>query len=80
MNSYQQRQEAVQRFLKGEHVTHIAIVFKKSRKWVHHWINQYNLRTDELSWFKDRSKAPKKTLQLYPLSWRRKFCKSERNW
>ena len=61
MNSYQQRQEAVQRFLKGEHVTHIAMVFKKSRKWVHHWINQYNLRTDELSWFKDRSKAPKKS-------------------
>lgn len=32
MKQFQQRQEAVERFLNGEKVTQIALVFKKSRK------------------------------------------------
>lgn len=57
MKQYQQRQEAIERFLRGEKVAHISILLKKSRKWVHHWINQFNNRKDEENWFKDQSKA-----------------------
>ena len=58
MKEYQQRQEAVDRYFKGEKVKHIARSLSKSRKWVHHWIKRFNDRTDEDSWFKDQSKAP----------------------
>lgn len=65
MNEYQQRQEAVDRYLKGEKATHIARSFNKSRKWVHHWIKRFKNRTDDASWFKNESKAPVKvTLSL----------------
>ena len=60
MNQYQQRQSAIAKFLAGGKVSQIALEFKKSRKWVHHWILQFNNRTNEHDWFKDRSKAPKK--------------------
>ena len=58
MKEYQQRQEAVERYFKGEKVTHIARSLSKSRKWVHHWIKRFNDRTAEDDWFRDQSKSP----------------------
>lgn len=58
MKEYQQRQEAVDRFFKGEKVTHIARSLSKSRKWVHHWIKRFNNKIGDDHWFKDESKAP----------------------
>lgn len=58
MKEDQQRQEAIDRYLKGEKVTHIAHSLKKSRKWVHHWIKRFNNRTQDDDWFKSESKAP----------------------
>ena len=60
MKEYQQRQEAVNRYLQGEKVTTIAGTLGKSRKWVHHWINRYKQKNDNGNWFKDESRSPKK--------------------
>ena len=60
MKEYQQRQEAVERYFKGEKVTHIARSLSKSRKWVHHWIKRFNNSAGNDHWFKDESKAPLK--------------------
>lgn len=60
MKEYQQRQEAVKRYLAGEKVTIIAGSVNKSRKWVHHWINRYKANSGDNNWYKDQSKAPKK--------------------
>lgn len=59
MNEYQQRQEAIAQYISGETATRIAVKFKKSRKWVYHWIKRYKDRIGETEWFKDESKAPK---------------------
>lgn len=61
MNEHQQRQEAISMYLRGVKATHIAYRFKKSRKWVHHWVNRYKNRNGESDWFADESKAPKQT-------------------
>ncbi len=45
--------------MKGESVSSIASVLRRSRKWVYHWINRYERRSSESDWFKDESKAPK---------------------
>jgi hypothetical protein len=60
MKEYQQRQEAVKRYLQGEKVTTIALSAGKSRKWVHHWIKRYKSNPAVINWFEDESKAPKK--------------------
>jgi len=60
MKEYQQRQEAVKRYLQGEKVATIARSVGKSRKWVHHWIKRYKSSPDAVNWFEDESKAPKK--------------------
>ena len=60
MKEYQQRQEAINQYLKGEKVTSIAGLMGKSRKWVHHWIKRYKRGCGNENWFKDESKAPKK--------------------
>ncbi len=60
MKEYQQRQEAVKRYLQGEKVATIARSVGKSRKWVHHWIRRYKSSPDAVNWFEDESKAPKK--------------------
>lgn len=60
MKEYQQRQEAINRYLEGEKVTHIASSIGKSRKWVHHWIKRYKNNSGDENWFTDESKAPKK--------------------
>jgi transposase len=60
MREYQQRQEAVNRYLQGEKITSIAQSLSKSRKWVHHWINRFKQKNDNGHWFKDESKSPKK--------------------
>jgi putative transposase len=60
MREYQQRQEAVNRYLGGEKITKIAHSLRKSRKWVHHWINRFNQKKADQIWYKDESKAPKK--------------------
>jgi len=60
MKEFQQRQEAVSRYLKGEKVTSIAFSTGKSRKWVHHWINRYKSNPGKINWFEDENKAPKK--------------------
>jgi putative transposase len=59
MNEYEQRQEAINRYLLGEKISKIAHSFGKSRKWVHHWINRFKQKKDDASWYKDESKAPK---------------------
>lgn len=61
MNDDQLRQEAIDRYLKGEKVAHIAISLKRSRKWVHHWINRFKDAPDNNHWFVSESKAPKKS-------------------
>jgi len=61
MKEYQQRQEAINRYLNGEKVALIARSFGKSRKWLHHWIKRYNQDPGNSNWFEDESKAPKKT-------------------
>lgn len=60
MKQYQQRQEAVSKYLIGEKVTTIAHSVGKSRKWVHHWIKRYKSNPGNENWFKDESKTPKK--------------------
>lgn len=59
MNEYEQRQEAINRYLGGEKITKIARSLNKSRKWLHHWINRYNQKKDDINWYRDESKAPK---------------------
>lgn len=59
MKEYQQRQEAVNRYLQGEKVATIARLMGKSRKWVHHWIKRYKKNPDAANWFESESKAPK---------------------
>jgi len=59
MNEYEQRQEAINRYLLGEKISKIAHFFDKSRKWVHHWINRFKQKKDDPGWYKDESKAPK---------------------
>lgn len=61
MNEYEQRQEAIIRYLRGEKVAHIARVLTKSRKWVHNWIKRFNNRKDNKEWFVNESTAPLKT-------------------
>ncbi len=63
MNEHQQRQEAVNRYFKGEKVTSIASILSRSRKWVHCWINRYKANPTSENWYKDESKVPKKTPQ-----------------
>ena len=41
MNEYEQRQEAISRYLDGEKISKIAHSLKKSRKWLHQWINRF---------------------------------------
>lgn len=61
MNELQQRQEGVKRYLAGEKVATIARSLRKSRKWLHHWINRYKAEPNNEEWYQDRSKAPYKT-------------------
>ncbi|MEP7317286.1 MAG: integrase core domain-containing protein [Panacibacter sp.] len=59
MKEYQQRQEAIKRYLQGEKVAAIARSMYKSRKWLHHWIKRYKTNPDDVNWYEDESKAPK---------------------
>ena len=59
MHEYEQRQEAIKRYLLGEKISKIAHSFDKSRKWVHLWINRFKQKKDDPGWYKDESKAPK---------------------
>lgn len=63
MNEYEQRQEAISRYLAGEKISKIAHSLKRSRKWVHHWINRFKQKKQDSNWYKDESKAPKNTSQ-----------------
>lgn len=60
MNEYEQRQEAIRRYLLGEKVSKIAQSFKKSRKWLHSWLKRFNEKKAS-NWFEDLSKTPLKT-------------------
>ena len=60
MKEYEQRQEAIRRYLAGEKIIKIAQCLQKSRKWVYHWIKRFNEK-NAVDWFKDESKAPRKT-------------------
>ena len=59
MIEYEQRQEALNRYLGGEKISKIAHFLKKSRKWVYHWINRFNQKEGDSNWYKDQSKAPR---------------------
>lgn len=67
MKEYQQRQEAIKRYLQGEKVASIARSIVKSRKWVHHWIKRYKSNPDAVNWFEDKSKAPRKVNSALPV-------------
>lgn len=58
MKEYQQRQEAIDRYLRGEKITHIAVSLKKSRKWVHEWIKRFKDSNGGNDWFENESRAP----------------------
>ena len=60
MNDIQQRQDAVRRYLAGEKVSVIVREIKKSRKWLHHWMNRYKNNSGDINWFLDHCKAPHK--------------------
>ncbi len=61
MKEYNQRQEAIKRFIQGEKVATIARLMGKSRKWLHHWIKRFKDSSDSAkNWYEDESKAPKK--------------------
>jgi putative transposase len=64
MKEYQQRQEAINRYLKGEKISAIATSLGKSRKWVHSWIKRYKENSSRDNWYKDESKAPKKVNKI----------------
>ncbi len=66
MKEHQQRQEAVERYCKGEQVAKIARSLGKSRKWVHHWINRYKANRGDEHWYEDESRAPQKTNRALP--------------
>ena len=66
MKEYQQRQEAINRYLQGEKITLIAGLLGKSRKWVYHWIKRYKSNPNAENWFKDESKTPKKVKSTLP--------------
>lgn len=59
MDEYEQRQDAIKRYLLGEKISKIAHSFNKSRKWLHHWINRFKRKKEDIDWYKDESKAPK---------------------
>lgn len=59
MDEYEQRQEAINRYLLGEKISKIAHSFNKSRKWIYHWINRFKQKKEDIFWYKDESKAPK---------------------
>lgn len=59
MNEYEQRQEAIKRYLNGEKISRIADSLTRSRKWIYHWIKRFEQRKDATDWYKDESKAPK---------------------
>lgn len=65
-NEYEQRQEAVRRYLCGEKVSKIARSLAKSRKWVYHWINRFKQKKDAANWYIDESKAPKTAAKKIP--------------
>ena len=59
MNEYEQRQEAIKRYLLGEKISKIAYSFDKSRKWLHHWINRFKQKKDAPVGIKMRAKLLK---------------------
>src|SRR5216683_6052008 len=61
MKEYQQRQEAIERYLKGEKIAVISRSMGRSRKWVHHWIRRFKNKSAGGEWFKNDSRAPKTT-------------------
>lgn len=63
MNEYEQRQEAIRRYLGGEKISKIARSLNKSRKWAHAWINRFKQKKNDPDWYKDESKAPKNITQ-----------------
>lgn len=60
MNEYEKRKGAITRYQSGEKVTSIVKSFGKTRQWFYNWLKRYQMRTDEETWYKDNSKAPKK--------------------
>jgi len=59
MDEYEKRKVAVSRYQSGEKVTSIVRSINKSRQWFYNWLNRYELRQDDTSWFLDESRAPK---------------------
>ncbi len=65
MNEHQQRQEAIRRYLGGEKIARIARLMKKSRKWVHHWVNRYKAKPDSTDWYQALSAKIQKVLPMW---------------
>ncbi len=61
MQEYDQRQEAIERYLRGEKIAVIGRSMGRSRKWVYHWINRFKNKSAGREWFKNDSSAPKNT-------------------
>jgi transposase-like protein len=50
------RQNAVQRYLKGEKPKTIYTDYNRSKKWFFKWLKRY--RTGQKDWYKDQSRTP----------------------
>ncbi len=64
MNEYEQRQEAIRRYLSGEKVSQIAQSLKKRRKWVYHWLGRF-IEKKGANWYEDLSKAKSTRTKIY---------------
>jgi transposase len=62
MKNYQQRQEAIARYLLGEKITSITKAFKMSRKWFYKWLDRYN-SNPKGDWYVNESTAPHSVLK-----------------
>jgi transposase len=55
------RKTAIDRYNNGESPRNIYTSLKRSKKWFFKWLNRY--RSGEKLWFKDQSRAPRKSPQ-----------------
>jgi putative transposase len=56
-NTYQERINAIRRYLSGEKPSSIYQSLGKSKQWLWYWLNRYNPQDPE--WFEDKSKSNK---------------------
>lgn len=65
---------AIDRFKQGEAPNEIYTSLKRSKKWFFKWLKRY--RSGDKNWFKDQSRAPRKSPQRISEAERQR-CQSE---